>query len=145
MIMLSLSIQAITQVAVAVICHQDRYLLAQRGKHQHQGGKLEFVGGKIEKNESPLSALIREIEEEIGINVADSDCTLLGQIKHDYTDVSVHLWVYRVSLTDDGLIQQIKGKEGQSLIWCHQDELFNLADKMPAANREIMTWLGKKH
>lgn len=134
----------ITQVAIAVIYHQDRYLLAKRAIHQHEGGKLEFVGGKLERHESPLVALIREIYEEIGINVADGDCTLLGQIKHDYTDISVHLWVYRVVI-DDELVTKIQAKEDQPLIWCSLDELIKLSDKMPTANRKIITWLDDKH
>lgn len=53
----------IIPVAVAVLRFSDKFLLATRHAHQHQGGKLEFVGGKIEQGETPKSALIREVSE----------------------------------------------------------------------------------
>ncbi|MGP4848840.1 NUDIX domain-containing protein, partial [Marinobacter sp. 1Y8] len=55
------SIVNIVNVAVAVIHYKDQYLLGFRDATQHQGNRYEFVGGKIEANESAAQALIREV------------------------------------------------------------------------------------
>ena len=47
------------QVAIAVLVFGEQLLLATRKSGQHQGGKLEFIGGKIEPNETPVQALMR--------------------------------------------------------------------------------------
>ena len=51
----------IVNVAVAVIHYKDSYLLGFRDVAQHQGNRYEFVGGKIETNESTEQALTREV------------------------------------------------------------------------------------
>lgn len=133
-------------VAVAVISYRNDYLLAKRLHHQHQGGKLEFVGGKIEKDERPVCALIREIKEELGVDIAEDDCMLMGRLNHDYDKdaVSVQLWVYRVCLVDGhALIGRRIGEQHQALTWHNKDELLKLGDKMPSANREILSWIAK--
>lgn len=144
--MLSLSIQAITQVAVAVICYQDRYLLAQRGKHQHQGDKLEFVGGKIEEGELSKNALLREIKEELGFDFCQEKISPLGQIHHDYGDKQVCLWVYLVQLSDkayQSIAAVCQGVQGQPLYWLSLNELLQKSDELPQANTEILVWLGQ--
>jgi 8-oxo-dGTP diphosphatase len=60
-------------VAVALIDTRGRVLLQKRRAGGEHGGLWEFPGGKIEPGESPESALLREIEEELGIVVAAAD------------------------------------------------------------------------
>jgi 8-oxo-dGTP diphosphatase len=54
-------------VAVALIAPGSRVLLQQRPSQREHGGLWEFPGGKVEPSETPESALLREIEEELGI------------------------------------------------------------------------------
>ena len=58
-------------VAVAVIENSvGDFLIAQRANHQHMGGCWEFPGGKVDDGESPEAALVREIQEELGISIS---------------------------------------------------------------------------
>ena len=57
------------QVTAAVIEKNGKILIAQRLKGRALGGRWEFPGGKIEPGETPEAALIRELEEELGITV----------------------------------------------------------------------------
>ena len=57
-------------VAVALIASDGRILMQQRRADRAFGGLWEFPGGKVEPGESPESALIREIEEELGLVLA---------------------------------------------------------------------------
>lgn len=133
-------------VAVAVIEYDGRFLLAKRHAHQHQGDKLEFVGGKIEQGESPKAALIREVAEELGVSVADAKIDELGVIDHDYGDKMVSLWVARV-LLDQAAFEQLAnraiGLDNQPLFWYELSVLLTLGNQLPAANAPILAWLAK--
>ena len=79
-------------VAAALINDDDEVLLAQRPKGKRLAGKWEFPGGKVEKNESPEAALVRELHEELGITVKESDLEPFWFLSHDYTrDFDFHL------------------------------------------------------
>ncbi len=60
-------------VAVALFDGAGRVLLHQRPNGKHHGGLWEFPGGKVEENESPETALSRELAEELGISVDSQD------------------------------------------------------------------------
>lgn len=64
-------------VAVALLAADDRVLLQQRRHGSAHGGLWEFPGGKMEAGESPESALVREISEELGITIAVQDLEAL--------------------------------------------------------------------
>ncbi|HHT0591705.1 TPA: 8-oxo-dGTP diphosphatase MutT [Legionella anisa] len=119
-------------VAVAVIIdEQQRILITQRPFHLPHGGCWEFPGGKLEVNESPESALIREIKEEIGIEV--QHYKLLGEVKHQYSDKSVKLIIFVVSQ----YIGEPLCLEGQlAMKWVYQHEL--ISEHFPEANREVI-------
>ena len=70
--------------AVALIDRDGRLLLAQRPKGKPMAGLWEFPGGKIEPGETPETALIRELEEELGINTAASCLAPLSFASHSY-------------------------------------------------------------
>ena len=60
-------------MAAALRRSDGRWLLHRRPLHKHHGGLWEFPGGKVEEGESPVSALVREIGEELGVGLdADS-------------------------------------------------------------------------
>lgn len=68
----------VVNVAVAVIHFNKQYLLGFRQASQHQGNRYEFVGGKIEPNETPAQGLIREVHEEIGLDIAQNTAVKMG-------------------------------------------------------------------
>ncbi len=66
-----------------------RVLLAQRPAHKHLGLKWEFPGGKVEPGESPEAALVREIREELGCDIALTRA--LPRFTHDYGTVVIEM------------------------------------------------------
>ena len=70
--------------AVALIDRDGRVLLAQRPEGKPMAGLWEFPGGKIEPGETPDTALIRELDEELGINTAASCLAPLSFASHSY-------------------------------------------------------------
>lgn len=84
------------KVAVAVIRDEhNRVLIAQRPLHASHGGFWEFPGGKLEADETAEQALIREVKEEIGVEVMEHQ--LLGEVHHQYPNKAVHLIVFYVT------------------------------------------------
>ncbi len=120
----------IVHVAVGVILKAQQVYIAKRLSNQHQGGKWEFPGGKVESGETVTQALARELAEEVGITVNQS--VELMQIKHDYDDKSV--------LLDVHLVRDFSGEpshqEGQQSGWFAISQLN--AMEFPAANKVII-------
>lgn len=122
---------SLVHVAVAVIVNeQQQVLIALRQSHQHQGGLWEFPGGKVEAGELIEVALAREVEEELGIEIANM--SPLIEIKHDYQDKSVLLDVWSTRHFKG----EPKGREGQMIKWCDINALANF--DFPAANKTII-------
>jgi 8-oxo-dGTP diphosphatase len=131
---MSVEAPVIVHVAVGVILNQvGQVLIARRPDSVHQGGLLEFPGGKCELGESIEDALSRELQEELGIRVLD--CHPLCKIQHDYGDKHVLLDVWIV----DQFAGQPLGREGQPLQWLSIHSLS--PTDFPAANRSIITHL----
>jgi len=119
-------------VAVGVILDpQQHILLTRRAADSHQGGLWEFPGGKVESGEDLLSALSRELREELGIEIGRS--TPLLEVQHDYADKAVLLDVHVVW----DFVGQAQGLEGQPLEWVRAQDLSQR--QFPAANQPIVT------
>ncbi len=134
----------IINVAVAVIHYKDQYLLGFRDASQHQGNRYEFVGGKIEHNETAKQALIREVAEETGIEIDNNIAVKLGRLHHDYGDKQICLQVYRIEITAlqyEQYKNQSHGLEGQALTWVNKPKLVAGDYHLPAANKTILDWL----
>ena len=120
-------------VAVGVIKLGQQIFISKRAKELHQGGLWEFPGGKKEPDESIDSALSRELNEELGIEVVSQ--TPFMQIEHDYGDKLVRL--------DIRLVEKFEGtpfgKEGQLTQWVNIADLHRL--QFPAANAAIIAKL----
>nr|WP_076416754.1 8-oxo-dGTP diphosphatase MutT [Shewanella sp. UCD-KL12] len=123
--------QKVVHVAVGVIVDQDNLiLLAKRPNNLHQGGKWEFPGGKVESNETTTEALIRELKEEVDLNITST--IPLMQIRHDYDDKSVLLDIHKVENFSGKAI----GLEGQEIRWVNKNDLPHY--DFPEANRAIV-------
>lgn len=83
------------RVAIALIFNSDKkILITQRSLDKTHGGRWEFPGGKLEKGETALAALQREVKEEIGIEVLGT--AFFCDIEHSYSEHMVILHVYCV-------------------------------------------------
>lgn len=121
---------------VAAVIRDDggRILLAKRPKHVHQGGLWEFPGGKVEDGERTEQAMVRELQEELGITA--TAFRPLIKVAHDYRDRKVLLDVWLItSFNGDA-----HGAEGQEVIWVEPDELEKFS--FPSANRAIVLAAG---
>ena len=71
-------------VAVALVDADRRVLIAQRPEGKSMAGLWEFPGGKVEPGESPEAALIRELEEELGISTKEACLAPVSFASHSY-------------------------------------------------------------
>jgi len=120
-------------VAAVVVNVKNEVLIAKRPLASHQGGLWEFPGGKLEEQELPEAGLVRELREELGIIVTDSEPFI--EIQHDYPDKSVFLDVWRVNAFS-GVAY---GRENQKIRWVPKSELNRY--QFPEANLAILTKL----
>lgn len=120
----------VVHVAVGVILRGQQVLLALRSSKQHQGGKWEFPGGKVEKGETVAAALKRELQEEVAIDVAESSAFM--QLEYAYPEKTVLLDIYLVT----GFDGEPEGREGQPLRWVDIAGLGNI--EFPDANQPIV-------
>jgi len=77
------------EVSAALIFHKGRLLITQRHAGAHLGGLWEFPGGKREPGETFEECLVREIREELGVEISVGE--LFEEVQHDYPEKSVHL------------------------------------------------------
>ena len=114
--------------AVALIDRDGRVLLAQRPEGKFMAGLWEFPGGKVEVGETPEAALIRELEEELGINTWKSCLAPLTFASHAYEDFHLLMPLF-VCRKWEGVPQP---RENQTLKWVRKQELRSY--DMPAAD-----------
>jgi mutator protein MutT len=79
----------VIEVSAALVFRDGRLLIAQRHAKSHLGGLWEFPGGKREAGETFEQCLVREIREELGVEISVGE--LFEEIVHDYPEKSVHL------------------------------------------------------
>lgn len=114
--------------AVALIDRDGRVLLAQRPKGKSMAGLWEFPGGKVETGETPEHALIRELQEELGIDTWESCLAPLTFASHSYDDFHLLMPLFACRKWE-GIVQ---AKEGQNLKWVQARDLSKYP--MPAAD-----------
>lgn len=110
--------------------HQGEILVAKRANNKDQGGLWEFPGGKVEKGETRLQALKREIMEELNYQLKQA--TPLKCITHKYPEFTVKLDVWY----SQDQQPKVYPNEKQPLKWVTKAELTKLA--MPAADKPII-------
>ena len=109
------------EVAVGIVFNnKQQVLVGQRVVKDQYYKKWEFPGGKLEQNESAEDALIRELKEELSIDVKNFSDLML--VDHDYPDRQVRLHVFIV----DRYSNEIHAAEGQAIRWNELDQLNSL-------------------
>ena len=119
-------------VAAALIEKKGRMLLTLRPPGTHLAGHWEFPGGKLESGESPAACLVREIREELGVEVRDP-CPLTFA-HYLYPGREVLILLYRCSIAT-----QPRPLHAAQLGWFTLDEAGFL--KMPPADRPLLEFL----
>ena len=114
--------------AVALIDVDGRVLLAQRPEGKSMAGLWEFPGGKVEAEETPEAALIRELDEELGINTWASCLAPLTFVSHAYDDFHLLMPLFACRKWEGTPI----AREGQVLKWVRAQDLKDYP--MPAAD-----------
>lgn len=122
-------------VACALVDEDNRVLIAKRPEGRHMGGLWEFPGGKVEPGETPEEAIIRELAEELGIDVTQSCLAPLTFASHDYDRFHLLMPLY-ICRQWDG---EVEGKEGQELAWVRPNRLSGY--EMPPADEPLKAML----
>jgi 8-oxo-dGTP diphosphatase len=116
--------------AAAILNAKGELLIAKRPDDKHQGGLWEFPGGKVEAGEEILTALDRELFEELGINTLAAKPLI--KVSHDYSDKSVVLDVWVVTEFSG----KAEGREGQEVRWIAPSDIDSYT--FPDANLPII-------
>ena len=106
-------------VACALIDADNRVLIAQRPEGKQLAGLWEFPGGKLEPGERPEPALIRELREELGIEVKEACLAPLTFASHAYETFHLLMPLY-ICRRWEGTVSS---KEGQALAWVRANKL----------------------
>ena len=122
-------------VAVALVDVDGRVLIAQRPEGKTMAGLWEFPGGKIDPGETPEQALIRELQEELGIDVTESCLSPFTFASHRYDDFHLLMPLY-VCRVWDGVVA---AREGQTLKWVRALDLKDYP--MPPADIPLIAML----
>lgn len=121
--------------ACALIDTDGRVLLARRPEGKKMAGLWEFPGGKLRDGETPEAALIRELHEELGIEVANACLAAFAFASHGYPTFHLLMPLY--------LCRRWRGtpqaREGQTLAWVRPDRLAEYP--MPPADRPLVPLL----
>lgn len=126
--------QRFVRVVAGVICDaRGRILLAQRTGASDLAGLWEFPGGKIDPGESPEAALIRELDEELGIQAEVGEALIT--VPQLYPDKRLTLDVRHVTRWRGSA----RGREGQALLWVPPRKLASY--RMPPADRPVVAAL----
>ena len=84
------------QVVAALIWDQNKFLICQRPAHKARGLLWEFVGGKVESGETKEEALVRECQEELGIQLKVGNEYM--HVCHKYPDIEIQLTLFHCSI-----------------------------------------------
>ena len=122
-------------VACALVDGDGRVLVAERPADKNMGGLWEFPGGKVEVGETPEAALIRELKEELSIDVTAACVAPLSFASHAYDDFHLLMPLY-VCRKWDG---QIVLNEATDSKWLKPNEMRNL--DMPEADVPLIAML----
>ena len=87
-----------TEVVAALIWDDDKFMICQRPAHKASALLWEFVGGKVEPEETKEQALIRECQEELAVALSVGDVFI--DVIHEYPDITVHLTLFNSKIAE---------------------------------------------
>ena len=119
-------------VSIALINEANEILLSKRPNNKHLAGFWEFPGGKVESGETPEGALIREIKEELNIDINDKCIAPLSFSEFDYKEFQLLLLLY-ICRRWEG---EPKSMENNELKWVEPNMLRKY--KMPPADDSLI-------
>jgi 8-oxo-dGTP diphosphatase len=122
-------------VAAALVDRDNRVLIAQRPEGKSLAGLWEFPGGKVNAGETPEQALVRELYEELGIDVCLSCLAPFTFASHTYETFHLLMPLYLVR-TWDGVVTP---QENQAVKWVRASRLADYP--MPPADLPLLPWL----
>jgi 8-oxo-dGTP diphosphatase len=105
--------------AAALVRGDGRLLLAQRPNGKPMAGLWELPGGKVEAGETPQLALVRELKEELGITVTETDMSAFSFASHDYERFHLLMPVFLIRSWEG----EIEDREGQQFAWVSAEEI----------------------
>jgi len=128
-------VKTVLVVAVALIDSDGRVLIAQRPEGKQLAGLWEFPGGKVEPDERPEAALIRELKEELGIDVTEACLAPFVFTSHGYESFHLLMPLY-LCRRWSGVVQ---AREHSALKWVRPAQLTDYP--MPPADEPLIAWL----
>jgi 8-oxo-dGTP diphosphatase len=130
-----MAVSIVLVAAVALIDVDGRVLLARRPAGRPMAGLWEFPGGKVDPGETPEAALIRELKEELDIDVAASCLAPFTFASHAYPEFHLLMPLY-VCHKWEGVVVP---REGQRLKWVRPAQFGDYP--MPPADKPLVTML----
>lgn len=121
--------------AVALVDADGRVLLAQRPEGKSMAGLWEFPGGKVDDGETPENALIRELKEELDIDVTASCLAPVAFASHTYDDFHLLMPLFACRVWQG----EPQGLEGQALQWIRPIRMGDV--DMPPADAPLVATL----
>ena len=124
------------QVVAAIICKDNRIFATQRGSGEYRG-QWEFPGGKVEPGETPEEALIREIKEELDIEISVGK--YIHTVEYDYPTFHLSMLCFICKILSGSLVL----KEHEEARWLEKNNLYSV-DWLPA-DLEIVSLLEREN
>lgn len=124
-------------IAVAVIVHRGKLFIQRRPETGLLGGLWEFPGGKKEESETIEAAVLREIQEELGVSIEIT--AALTPVKHAYTHFRITLYPFLCQLSEHHTAESILLRSAEASAWIEPQALGNYA--FPKANLKIFNEL----
>ena len=123
-------------VAVAIIKNSNQeVLVALRSPDSHKGTLWEFPGGKVADGETPEAALIRELQEELGVDTRTSCLAPFTFASHEYEDFRLLMPLYVCRIWQGRPV----AREGQELAWVRPQKMRSYP--MPPADEPLVAML----